>query len=205
MPLYSYTALTEAGVRVTGEGVATSVQELTQELTGKGLLIQRIQKRRARFKLFHRERIKPEEFLLFNQEFMALVRAGLTIPEALQLAAHRPDNPGLGRILQRVLEDVRGGVILSEACARHREVFDALYVSALKTGEKTGDLPNVHVPADGRLAFEVLLPGATLSSGSGALLDADGAALMLHAGADDYRTNPAGAAGDRIACGVITR
>lgn len=143
MPLYSYTALTEAGVRVTGEGVATSAQELTQELTGKGLLIQRIQKRRARLKLFHRERVKPEEFLLFNQEFTALLRAGLTIPEALQLAANRPDNPGLGKVLQRVLEDVRGGTVLSEACARHREVFDALYVSALKTGEKTGDLPNV--------------------------------------------------------------
>lgn len=121
MPLYSYTALTEAGVRVTGEGVAASVQELTQELTGKGLLIQQIRQRRAGLKLFQRERIKPEDFLLFNQEFMALVRAGLTIPEALQLAANRPDNPGLGRILQRVLEDVRGGVILSEACARHRK------------------------------------------------------------------------------------
>ncbi len=72
-------------------------------------------------------------------------------------------------------------------------------------GPHAGDLPNVHVPADGRLSFEVLLPGATLSSGSGALLDADGAALVLHAAADDYRTNPAGAAGDRIACGVITR
>ncbi len=143
MPLYSYTALTEAGVRVTGEGVATSVQELAQELTGKGLLIQRIRKRRARFQLFHRDRIKPEDFLLFNQEFMALARAGLTIPEALQLTANRPDNPGLGRILQRVLEDVRGGALLSEACARQHEVFDALYVSAVKTGEKTGDLSNV--------------------------------------------------------------
>lgn len=143
MPLYSYTALTETGVRVTGEGVASSVQELTQELTGKGLLIQQIRKQRTGFKLFQRERIEPEDFLLFNQEFMALVRAGLTIPEALQLAANRPDNPSFGRVLQRVLEDVRGGTVLSEACARHREIFDALYVSALKTGEKTGDLPNV--------------------------------------------------------------
>ena len=157
MPLYSYTALTEAGVRVTGEGVATSVQELTQELAGKGLLIQRIQKRRAGFKLFHRGRVKPEEFLLFNQEFIALVRAGLTIPEALQLAANRPDNPGLGQMLQRVLEDVRGGVILSEACARHREVFDALYVSALKTGEKTGDLPNVLIRYQDYLRHRVAL------------------------------------------------
>jgi type IV pilus assembly protein PilC len=157
MPLYSYTALTEAGVRVTGEGVATSARELTRELAGKGLLIQQIRKRRASFKLFQRERIKPEEFLLFNQEFIALVRAGLTIPEALQLAVDRPDNPGLGRILQRVLEDIRGGVLLSEACARHREVFDALYVSALKTGEKTGDLPNVLVRYQDYLRHRVAL------------------------------------------------
>lgn len=143
MPLYSYTAVTETGVRVSGEGVAASVQELTRELTGKGLLIQQIRKRRSRRNFFQHERIKPEDILLYNQEFIALVRAGLTIPEALQLAANRPDNPGLGRILQRVLEDVRGGTVLSEACARHRDVFDALYLAALKTGEKTGDLPNV--------------------------------------------------------------
>jgi Cu-Zn family superoxide dismutase len=41
-------------------------------------------------------------------------------------------------------------------------------------------------------------------SGEAALLDADGAALVIHAGPDDYQTDPAGNAGDRIACGVIT-
>jgi len=143
MPHFIYIALTENGARVTGEGVAASAKELTQELYDKGLLVQEIRRQRVNLKLFQRERIKPDDFLLFNQEFMALVRAGLTIPEALQLAANRPDNPGLGRILQRVLGDVRGGVLFSEACARHREVFDALYVAAVKTGEKTGDLPNV--------------------------------------------------------------
>ncbi len=71
-------------------------------------------------------------------------------------------------------------------------------------GPHAGDLPNVHVPADGKLSFEVFLAGAALGQGS-TLLDADGAALMLHAGADDYRTNPAGAAGDRIACGVVEK
>jgi superoxide dismutase, Cu-Zn family len=69
-------------------------------------------------------------------------------------------------------------------------------------GPHAGDMPNLHVPADGRLSIEVLNPAVTLS-GKSALLDDDGAALVIHAAADDYRTDPAGNAGDRIACGII--
>ncbi len=69
-------------------------------------------------------------------------------------------------------------------------------------GPHAGDMPNLFVPGDGKLSLEVLNPGASLS-GEAALLDTDGAALVIHAGPDDYQTDPAGNAGDRIACGVI--
>lgn len=69
-------------------------------------------------------------------------------------------------------------------------------------GAHLGDLPNVHVPAGGRLDVEMFAEGPRFT-GTNALLDADGAALVMHAKPDDYRTDPAGAAGDRIACGVI--
>lgn len=69
-------------------------------------------------------------------------------------------------------------------------------------GPHAGDMPNIHVPADGRLVVEVFLPEQLLI-GRGGLLDEDGAALVIHEGADDYRSQPAGAAGGRIACGVI--
>jgi Cu-Zn family superoxide dismutase len=69
-------------------------------------------------------------------------------------------------------------------------------------GPHAGDMPNIHVPADGTLNVEVLNVDAALS-GDFALLDEDGAALVIHAGPDDYRTDPAGDAGARIACGVI--
>ena len=72
-------------------------------------------------------------------------------------------------------------------------------------GPHAGDLPNIHVPADGRLTFEVLAPGVALGSGAKSLLDDNGSALVMHAKPDDYRTNPAGDAGDRIACGVIQK
>jgi len=69
-------------------------------------------------------------------------------------------------------------------------------------GPHLGDLPNLTTPPAGSLTFEYLVPGVTLK-GTNALLDADGAAIVIHASADDYHTDPAGNAGARAACGVI--
>jgi Cu-Zn family superoxide dismutase len=73
-------------------------------------------------------------------------------------------------------------------------------------GRHAGDLPNLHIPDTGRLVVEVLAPDVTLVPGkANSLLDADGAALVIHAKADDHQSDPAGESGDRIACGAITR
>jgi Cu-Zn family superoxide dismutase len=72
-------------------------------------------------------------------------------------------------------------------------------------GPHAGDLPNIYVPDDGKLSFEVLAKDVTLAPGPRSLFDADGSAVMLHAMGDDYMTDPAGNAGGRIACGVVTR
>jgi Cu-Zn family superoxide dismutase len=73
-----------------------------------------------------------------------------------------------------------------------------------KDGKHEGDLPNIHVPERGRAMWEFFLPTMELGPGKGSLLDDDGSALVIHERADDYRTDPAGDSGDRIACGVIT-
>jgi Cu-Zn family superoxide dismutase len=74
---------------------------------------------------------------------------------------------------------------------------------ATAQGGHAGDLPNIVVGQDGRVTVDV--SGKAVLSGANALLDADGAAIVVHAAADDDRTDPAGNAGARIACGVITR
>jgi len=71
-------------------------------------------------------------------------------------------------------------------------------------GPHLGDMPNFTVASDSSATVSVMTPGGTLSGGD-ALLDADGAAVVIHAGADDYRTDPSGNSGDRIACGVVRR
>ncbi|KAA5606560.1 superoxide dismutase family protein [Roseospira marina] len=76
-------------------------------------------------------------------------------------------------------------------------------------GPHPGDLPNVTVHDDGRLDAEFFLQRLSVDEGlwlgDAALFDSDGAAVVLHDGADDYESQPSGAAGPRIACGVIER
>ena len=66
-------------------------------------------------------------------------------------------------------------------------------------GPHAGDMPNVEVAANGVLSATLTLAGASMAS----LLDADGAALVVHAAADDYKTDPSGNSGARIACAVL--
>ena len=66
-------------------------------------------------------------------------------------------------------------------------------------GKHLGDLPNIQISEGGRGSLEYVIAGTSLA----AMLDADGAALVIHATADDLKTDPSGNSGDRIACGAF--
>ena len=70
-------------------------------------------------------------------------------------------------------------------------------------GFHLGDLANLVAQGDGRARAAFALPGIHLTSGQRPLVDLDGAALVIHADADDDRTDPSGASGDRIACAIL--
>ena len=73
-------------------------------------------------------------------------------------------------------------------------------------GPHAGDLPNIVVGPDGKAKVEAVAKLVTLKEGEkNSLFQAGGTSLVIHAGADDYVTDPAGNAGPRIACGVITK
>lgn len=72
-------------------------------------------------------------------------------------------------------------------------------------GPHAGDLPNITIAADGSGRLESMNERISLGSGSNSILDADGAAIVIHAAADDFKTDPTGNSGGRIACGVITK
>lgn len=70
-------------------------------------------------------------------------------------------------------------------------------------GPHGGDMPNAIVGANGTFKSQLLNTGVTLKAGPKSLADADGSALVIHAKADDYKTQPSGDAGDRIVCAVV--
>jgi Cu-Zn family superoxide dismutase len=71
-------------------------------------------------------------------------------------------------------------------------------------GAHAGDMPNLHIPQSGDLKVEIVNAAITLEKGKpNSLFDADGSAIIIHAGSDDYKTDPTGEAGGRIACGVV--
>jgi superoxide dismutase, Cu-Zn family len=68
-------------------------------------------------------------------------------------------------------------------------------------GQHAGDMPNLHIPASGTLAVDIVNTAITLEKGKAN--DANGLSFIIHAGKDDYKTDPTGDAGGRIACGII--
>jgi Cu-Zn family superoxide dismutase len=73
-----------------------------------------------------------------------------------------------------------------------------------EAGPHAGDLPNVYV-GEGSLQVEFITDQVTLDDGATSLFDDDGSAIVIHEGQDDYRSDPAGDAGTRLACGVVEK
>jgi Cu-Zn family superoxide dismutase len=84
----------------------------------------------------------------------------------------------------------------------HFNPFDAKH-GKVDGGPHGGDMDNLTVDESGKVEISVLNGGVSLASGEEKVLDADGGAIVIHAKADDYKSQPAGDAGGRVACGVI--
>src|SRR5688572_31035681 len=79
-----------------------------------------------------------------------------------------------------------------ESAGAHVAISERQHGFLEVSGPHTGDLPNLDVPASGRLTVEYLVPDVTLGRGQGSLMDADGSTLVIHERKDDYISNPAG-------------
>jgi Cu-Zn family superoxide dismutase len=91
-----------------------------------------------------------------------------------------------------------------ESAGAHFNPTDHQHGTENPEGPHAGDLPNIAATAEGGGALvDISTEGVTLGEGDNSLFDADGSAIVIHADPDDYRSDPAGNSGDRIACGVI--
>ena len=146
MPVYYYKVGREDGSVLTKEVEAENEEILRKELEDAGLLVLQLTKRRAvtaGFSLPGRGRLKTEDFLVFNQELLVLIRAGLPIVQSLDILSERTLLPTFKDALADVKTEVRGGKALSDSMARHPRFFPELFTNSLRAGERTGNLPEV--------------------------------------------------------------
>ena len=87
--------------------------------------------------------VTTERFLLFNQELLALVRAGLPILQSFDIMLERQKTPGFREVLTDIRDKVKSGVSLSDAFASYGDVFPPIYSTSLRAGERSGDLEGV--------------------------------------------------------------
>ena len=92
---------------------------------------------------FRRRRIPTQDFMIFNQEIAALLKAGLPLLQALDLMLERMHHPTFKAVLTDIRDRVKSGEDLSEAFAVHGEMFPRLYPATLKAGERSGELESV--------------------------------------------------------------
>lgn len=142
MPLFYCRFLTADGKLVREVIQAPTVEECRSRLEAEGFCVLSIRKE-FRLKGFYlgRRRFKPQEFILFNQELVALLRAGYPVLKSLELVEKRIENSVLREIIQKVEDEVRAGKALSEAFSAFGKYFSRVYIASLMAGEKSGNLP----------------------------------------------------------------
>lgn len=143
MPIFVFAAYSRSGNLIQGERSARSAAELKQDLLQEELLPTTIKRKLGISSLRLKARqVGGEDFSLLVQELIALLRAGLPIPEVLTLLSKRPGQPVLQSVLKQVVEHIEQGAALSEACRMHPDFFDSLFVTACSIGEASGQLVN---------------------------------------------------------------
>jgi type IV pilus assembly protein PilC len=126
---------------------AISEKDLRDRYAQQGFLIYSIKPRREVAGLpiaigGKRKKLNLEKFLIFNQQFVTLIRAGLPILKGLDLLSDRLTDPKLGPYIKAVRDDVRNGALLSDAFGR-QNIFPPIYVTSVLAGEKSGALGEV--------------------------------------------------------------
>ncbi len=124
---------------------ARTAQELRERFTEQGYLVYSVKQRGLALgglTTTRRRRVKLEQFIVFNQQLVTLIRAGLPILTSLDLLSKRQRNPYFKSLLQNVQERVKGGQLLSESFEA-QGVFPKIYTTTLMAGEKSGNLEEV--------------------------------------------------------------
>jgi type IV pilus assembly protein PilC len=151
---YSYSAINAEGLELSGELHAPDFSAAREQLRIRGLLANRLDElpsagqtgARTAFK-----KVKPKTLQIFSRQFATMIEAGLNVVAALVILEEQTDDKYFAVVVKELRADVEGGLLLSQAMARHPKIFDRLFISMVEAGEAAGILDEVL----DRVAFQI--------------------------------------------------
>jgi type IV pilus assembly protein PilC len=156
MASFAYSAINAQGVELSGEISAGDLPAAREQLRVKGLLAQSIKELDTssgvgQMNIGSGKKVKAKSLQIFSRQFATMIEAGLNVVGALVILEEQTDDEALAATVNELRRDVEGGLLLSEAMARHPKVFSRLYISMVEAGEAAGILDIVL----DRVAFQI--------------------------------------------------
>jgi type IV pilus assembly protein PilC len=150
---YAYTAINADGVQLDGEINAADLSAAREALRVRGLLALSLDERAASTAGMRGavKKVKPKTLQIFSRQFATMIEAGLNVVTALVILEEQTEDKKFASVVGEVRADVEGGLLLSEALARHPRIFSKLFISMVEAGEAAGILD---VVLD-RVAFQI--------------------------------------------------
>ena len=146
MAAYSYSAIDAQGLELTGQLHAPDLAGAREQLRLRGLLANRLDELPSAGDTGARnffKAVKPKTLQIFSRQFATMIDAGLNVVAALVILEDQTDDLYFRSVISELRADVEGGMLLSEAMARHPKIFDRLFISMVEAGEAAGILDEV--------------------------------------------------------------
>src|SRR5437870_13729290 len=154
MAAFAYTAINAQGLEASGQINAPDPNAAREQLRIRGLLAELLEELPASGEDGVRtvfKAIKPKSLQIFSRQFATMIEAGLNVVSALVILEEQTDDKYLAAVIRELRADVEGGLLLSQAMARHTKVFSRLYIAMVEAGEAAGILDTVL----DRVAFQI--------------------------------------------------
>jgi len=141
MAAFAYSAINALGVESTGQIMAPDHGAAREQLRQRGLRPVALSEVGASHR--RRKRVKARSLQVFSRQFATMIDAGLSVVSGLVILEQQTDDKALAEVIREIRADVEGGMLLSQAMARHPKVFDRLYIAMVEAGEAAGILDTV--------------------------------------------------------------
>ena len=153
MASYAYTAINASGLELDGQVNAPDMGAAREALRQRGLVALTLTEQAAASSgvAMAVKKVKPKSLQVFSRQFATMIEAGLNVVTALVILEEQTEDKKLAKVVSELRADVEGGLLLSEAMARHPRIFSRLFISMVEAGEAAGILD---VVLD-RVAFQI--------------------------------------------------